>query len=229
MTPDPDEKAFGASLDLGKPGTFQVSFELLRGRAFRDVRRSCVGRKTAMRFEDGPALFRTEIGIVDVQSAAGSKDACCFEHIIVAVPRLEMHEDNHAVDNIARSIRYSLKMIPGDLPELDVRQIAQSFRRKSQHIGRNITPDPLLAEWRNVPSNPANSATNLQNDITRVNADRFLQGTEGRGSTGQQLRLLRRPGDMELCAVMSIRQRRPHRLVLRSPALLRARLRGIHL
>src|SRR4030095_16714111 len=101
MTPCPHEKAFGAHLDLGKPGTLQVSFELLRGGAFRDVRRPCIGWKAAMRFEDGPALFGAEIDIVDVQAAAGTKDACRFEHIIVAVPRLEMHEDDHAVDDVA--------------------------------------------------------------------------------------------------------------------------------
>ena len=101
MTPCPHEKAFGSNLNLAKPGTLQVSLELLRGRAFRDVRRSCVGRKTAMRFEDCPPFFGTEIDVVDVQSAAGTKDACCFEHIIVAVPGLEMHEDDHAVNDIA--------------------------------------------------------------------------------------------------------------------------------
>ena len=77
-----------------------------------------------MRFEDGPALFGAEIDIVDVQAAAGTKDACRFEHIIVAVPRFEMHEDNHAVDDVALGLRHSLKMIPGNLPELHVRQVA---------------------------------------------------------------------------------------------------------
>ena len=94
-------KPFGRNLDLGELGPLQVSFELLRGRAFRDVRRPCVGWKTAMRREDRPALFGTKIGVIDVQSAAGTKDACCFEHIIVAVPGFEMHEDDHAVDDIA--------------------------------------------------------------------------------------------------------------------------------
>ena len=101
MTPCPHEKAFGANLGLGKSGTLQISLEFLRGRAFRDVRRSCIGWEAAVRFEDGPALFGTEIDIVDVQPAAGTKDACCFEHIIVAVPCFEMHENDHAVDDIA--------------------------------------------------------------------------------------------------------------------------------
>src|SRR2546423_11387089 len=102
-------------------------------------------------------------------------------------------------------------MIPGDLPELYVRQIAQSFRRKSQHIGRNITADPPLTEWRDVSANSANPTTDLQDNVMRTNTDRFLQRTEGSSSTGQQLRLLRRSGDVYLCAVMSIRQRRTHR------------------
>ena len=63
----------------------------------------------------------------------------------------------------------------------------------------------------------------------RTNTNRLLQGTEGRCSTRQQLCLFRRSCDAQLCAVMSIRQRRPHRLVLRSPVLLLARFRRIHL
>jgi hypothetical protein len=126
-----------------------------------------------------------------------------------------MHEYNHAVDNIARSIGYSVKMIPGDLPELHVRQIVQSLRRKSQHIGRNITTDPLLTEWRDVFSNSANSATNLQDDVTRTNPDRFLKNAKGYCTTGKQLCLFRGSGDVYLCAIVSVRQRRPYRLVLR--------------
>ena len=87
-------------------------------------------------------------------------------------------------------------MIPGDLLELHVRQVAQSFRRKSQHICRNITADPPLTERRDVFANSANPATNLQDDITRMNANRLLQGTEGRCSTRQQLCLFRRSSDV---------------------------------
>jgi len=94
-----------------------------------------------------------------------------------------MHEDDHAVDDIAGNIRYSLKMISGDLSELHVRQITQSFRRKSQHVGRNITTDPPLTEWRDVFPNSSNSAPNLQDDVRWTNADCFLQGSEGRHST----------------------------------------------
>src|SRR5205814_8713404 len=121
VTPYPDEKALDATLDLGKPGTLQIGFEFLRGRAFRDVRRSCIGWEAAMRFEDGPARVGTKIDIVDVQPAAGPKDARCFEHIMVAIPRFEMHEDDRAVDNIARGIGYSSKVISVDLPQLPVR------------------------------------------------------------------------------------------------------------
>jgi hypothetical protein len=86
-------------------------------------------------------------------------------------------------------------MIPGDLPELYVRQIAQSFRRKSQHISRNITADPPLTEWRDVFANSPNAAPNLQDDVMRTNTDRLLQGSEGRCSTRQQLCFFRRSGD----------------------------------
>jgi hypothetical protein len=80
-----------------------------------------------------------------------------------------------------------------------------------------------------VFADSANPATNLQDDITRMNANRLQQGTEGRCSTRQQLCLFRRSSDVQLCAVVRIRQRRPHRLVLRSPVLLLARFRRIHL
>ena len=63
----------------------------------------------------------------------------------------------------------------------------------------------------------------------RENTDRLLQNTEGLCSTHQQPCFFRRSSDMDLCAVRSIQQRCPHRFVLRSPVLLLARFRDIHL
>src|SRR5438874_12224772 len=51
VTPYPDEKALDATLDLGKPGTLEIGFEFLRRRAFRDVRRLCIGCEGDVRVE----------------------------------------------------------------------------------------------------------------------------------------------------------------------------------
>ena len=85
------------------------------------------------------------------------------------------------------------------------------------------------AERRDVSANSTNAAADFEDNVIGTNANCLLQNSERFCSAGQQLILLRCSGDVHLGAVVSVGERRPHRFVLRSPVLLLARSRGIHL
>ena len=67
-----------------------------------------------MHLENLPAAFGTQVGIIDIESAATAQHAHGFENVGIAVPAFEVHEHNGAIDNVDRVRRYGLQIVAVD-------------------------------------------------------------------------------------------------------------------
>ena len=95
LNPFPDQP----NSDFLEACSLQIFLQLCRSRALRDMRRALARWKSLSMFlKHIPAFIRTEIDVIDKKTAARPQNTERLDDITIAVPLVQMHEDNCAID-----------------------------------------------------------------------------------------------------------------------------------
>ena len=159
------------ALDRFEPGALQILLQLLRCRANRDVIGALRDWEATMGLENRPAAFAAKVDIIDVEPAAGTKNAQRFLDIGITSPAFEMHENDRAINEIDRGIGNRAKVVAGQLDEFDVSKLAQPLGGKSEHVRRDVGPNPAPAAPGQALADPADPAADFEDDVGWVKPD----------------------------------------------------------
>ena len=88
-------------MDIGETGVPEERFDLWTRGTFRDLRRALLRFEPQAAFlENRPARRRRKIDVIAIKATARFQHALRLEYIVIAIPLLEMHEDNCRIDHV---------------------------------------------------------------------------------------------------------------------------------
>jgi len=132
-----------------------------------------------MGFKDRPSFLGAQVEVIYKDSPAGLEHAPRFKYVFVAIPLVEMHKDNRAIDQIDGGVWDRREIEAGDLDEADVLESRQALSRVLEHPRRDIAADPLFTDRCKRLANPADTTSDLEDGIIWLDADGLLQPGSG--------------------------------------------------
>lgn len=154
------------------------------------------GIQMPKRLKNRPAAVGTKICVVHVQFTAGTQNSKRFLDVGIAIPALQMHKDDGAINQIDRLVSEHAQVVSRCLHQFDVRKLRQTHPRKVQHSRRNIAAYPAPATRREMRSDSSQAASNLKYNRVRIDSH-ILEKKISRGTSApRELRLVDRTSDV---------------------------------
>jgi hypothetical protein len=213
-TPDGDQFVARFCFDRLETSTAKIFLQFLRRRTNRNVVGPLRGKKLSVPLKNGPTRVGTKIHVVDVEFVARTQDAKSFLNISVAIPTLQMHEDNRAIDYVDRVVVDGPQIISREFDEFHVRKIPQPLGRKAEHVRRNVGADPTEAASGQMFPDSTDAAADLEDDVRGINADVVQEKFAPAGSTRLKNGFILGTADVHFRTGKRFRERSPNPFVI---------------